>query len=146
MAELVYLNPMMDYSKMGGSHTFTTSCVGFEIKDGLVQDIRKIRLFNIDNVAKGFITDNFNEGYQLCSHMGGLEESELIQKYPDIVGYLEKTPKIRKLPIALSVRGFIEGNISPSRRHILDRLDLGLLKDSGINIFEYTKKKPFDGE
>ncbi|MBT3750185.1 MAG: hypothetical protein HOG34_14490 [Bacteroidetes bacterium] len=146
MAELVYLNPMMDYSNNGGSHRFITSCVGFEIKDGLVQDIRKIRFFNINNVTRGFITDNFNEGYRLCYHLKGSAEDKLIQSYPDIVGYLEKTPRIRELPIALSVNGFIEGNISPSRRHILDRLDLGLLKDSGINIFEYTKKKPVDGE
>jgi hypothetical protein len=145
MAELVYLNPMMDYSNKGGSHRFITSCIGFEIKDGLVQDIRKIRFFDIDNVTRGFITDNFDEGYQLCSHMPGLEESELIHKYPDIAHYLENTPKIKRLPIALSVRAFIQGVNTPRKAHLLDFLDLNQLEEAKIDIHKYISKKPFEG-
>ncbi len=145
MAELDYLNPMMDYSTMGGSHTFTTSCVGFEIKDGLVQDIRKIRFFNIDNVAKGFITDNFDEGFQLCSHMAGLEESKLIHKYPDIAHYLEITPEVKRFPIALSVRAFIQRVNTPGKAYLLDYLDLEQLRAAKIDIFKYISKKPFEG-
>ena len=146
MAELDSLNPMMDYGNDGVKHRFTTSCVGFEIRDGLVQDVRKIRFFNIDESKAGFITDDFKEAHLLTSLMKFGHNEQLLEQYPQISKYLQETDGKPPQMIAISVRAFIEGNLSPLQRHLLDHLDLDSLEKAGINIFDYIDKKPFEGE
>jgi len=146
MAELGYLNPMMDYGNDGQNHTFKTCCVGFEIKDGMVQDVRKIRFFSVDESKAGFITDDFKEAHSLTRLLNFGHEKELLVQYPQISQYLRETGGKPPEMIAISVRAFIEGNLSPLQRHLLDHLDLDSLKQAGINIYDYIEKKPFEGD
>ena len=145
MAELDYLNPMMDYGNAGVRHQFVTRCVGFEIKDGMIQDIRKIRFFKVDDSKTGFITDDFEEAHSLTRLLNFGHCELLLEQYPRISEYLEETDGKPPQMIAISVRAFIEGNLSPLQRHLLDHLDLDSLEKAGINIFDYIDKKPFEG-
>lgn len=142
MAKLDYLNPMMDYGNNGLKHIFKTSCVGFEIKDGMVQDVRKIRFFNVDESKAGFITDDFEEAHSLTRLLNYGHNEHLLKRYPRIAQYKQEKEGNPPEIIAISVRAFIKGNLSPSRRHLLDFLDLDSLREAGINIFDYSENMP----
>gem|GEM_PF-4224182 len=146
MAELDYLNPMMDYGNDGVKHQIKTRCVGFEIRAGMVQDIRKIRFFNVDESKEGFITDDFKEAHSLTRLLNFNHHEQLVEQYPQVSKYLDETDGMPPKMIAISVRAFIEGNLSPLQRHLLGHLDLDSLEKAGINIFDYIDKKPFEGE
>ena len=137
---------MMDYGNDGVKHNFTTSCVGFEIKDGLVQDVRKIRFFSVDESKAGFIADDFSEAHSLTRLLNFGHNQQLLEQYPQISKYLQETDDNPPQMIAISVLAFIKGNLSPLQRHLLDHLDLDSLKEAGINIFDCIDKKPFEGE
>ena len=61
LKSLQRLNPMMDYDNNGRAHIYKTSCMGFEIKNGMHQEIRKIRFFNINQTRQGFICDDIKK-------------------------------------------------------------------------------------
>jgi len=141
------LNPFMDYTNNGTSHIYNTYCAGWEIKNGIKQEIRKIRFFNLNQTKQGFICDDLFECRSLCSAIQSKNRYDLLEKkYSNIIYYIKKRKSDVWLNnIAIPVRSFIEYAVS-KHKSLLDNLDLELLKEHNIDILKYIPIKHFHYE
>lgn len=133
--ELEKLNPFMDYqwAERNNVHIIETYCAGLHVQDGMIKDIRKARIFNIDNILRLFISDSIDEAKELCSFMNGFPTTKLLTKYPNIKSYWEKNEKNIKLktiivPVIKYLQYFSEHNPK-----LLDVFDLN-------ELYEYKSK------
>ena len=143
LKSLAKLNPLMDYSNDGTAHINRTFCAGWEIKDGIYQEIRKIRFFDVCHTKQGFICDEVFEAQELCRLIRGEKVKNLVEKYPTIKKYIKNRssdPWINY--IAIPVRSFI-GYAVENHKSLLDGFDVDLLKKSSINIHEFIPIKHF---
>ena len=155
--KLEYLNPLMDYIKNNTDHLFNTHCTRLEIRDGQVQDVRKAKFFKVDQTKKGFICDKFVEAMDLSLLITNGEDFEeslledipseelLTNMYPDLLPYIQKRKLFGDFEwIAIPVNNFIEQCAQGHRKHLLDHLDLNLLKEYGIKYSKHIKRKAFE--
>jgi len=138
------LNPFMDYSNDGRSHIYNTSFAGWEIKNGIQQEIRKIRFFNLNQTKQGFICDDLLESRSLCAAIRSeMNFSLLNNKYSHIIDLIVKHKNnIWLSNIAIPVKTFIEYAVS-THKSLLDNLDIELLKEHNIDILEYIPIKHY---
>ena len=130
----------MDYYNDGVAHVFKTFCAGYEIKNGVMHEIRKIRFFNIDQTRQGFICDNFKEANDLSWIIRGSTDKILEEKYPIIKKYLQANDNIWVKRIALSVMAFIKYG-AKHHKPLLDRLDCDLLNKYDVDYEEFISLK-----
>jgi hypothetical protein len=143
---LSYLNPLMDFKySMKEGYLFKTFCSGTEIKEGYVQDIRKIRLFNIENMKQGLICDDIKQAKELSLLING-EIASL--KYTDIkdskvVEYIEESNNNWIDWLAVSVKCFMQYS-KDSNISLSNLLDIGELKRYNIDYHNYFPRKAFE--
>ena len=155
--KLERLNPLMDYAKsINRDHLFNTFCSRLEIIGGQVQDVRKAKFFNIHQTKQGFICDDFEDAKDLSQFISNGENSKeiflvnttpekFIKKYPFILPYIQKRKLFGEMEwVAIPVDNFIERCAEDGNWSLLDHLDLGLLKKSGIKYHKYIKRKEFN--
>lgn len=141
------LNPFMDYTNNGTSHIYNTSWTGWEIKNGIKQEIRKIRFFNLNQTRQGFICDDLFECRSLSAAIRSKKNYDLLAKeYPHIILHIKKHKNdIWLNNIAVPVRSFIEYAVA-NNKFLLDNLDLELLEKHNIDILEYIPIKHYNYE
>ena len=128
--DLKYLNPFMDfmYSRAKMEYNWKTFCAGYE--NG--KEIRRIRLFQFEQIRQGFICDDFYEAINLCAYLESPQDEwniEWMQKnhlwIPDyLTGMKESKFKHWLDNIAIPVTTFIKYYQSDK---MLDLIDLNSL-------------------
>ncbi|MBC8184027.1 hypothetical protein H8E88_23280 [candidate division KSB1 bacterium] len=137
------LNPLMDYHNNGNAHVYRTFCSGWEIKDGIMSEVRKIRFFNIDETKQGFICDDLSEAMDLSWMIQGISNKKLNEKYPSIKKYLQNKDNIWVQHIALSVMAFIKYG-AKNQKSLLDNLDCNLLNKYDVDYKSYIPIKKYE--
>jgi len=136
--KLADLNPLMDLEFDGGNYSFQTFCEGFEIRDGIHQEIRKAKFFKVHQTKQGFICDEFGEARALSKAISQNDvDSEIFKKYPNELEYWQNNQAEHCLNrIALPVRAFLEG-VKGWKPELADILSLELLEGAGVSISDY---------
>jgi len=114
-AEIAYLNPFMDfqYSQKKRMFSWKTYFEGF---DENKREIRRIRLYHLDDLRQGFICSEFGEAMCIANYLEDPEDKENIawvkENYPWIPDYLrgmETSPYKHWLSIiAIPIATYIE--------------------------------------
>jgi hypothetical protein len=124
---LEYLEPFIDfrYDFKNKMYWWQTYCSGFKKVDGKKEEIRKIRVYKLEQARQGFTVDDFVEARMLSMYLSGdLDEEESFEnKYSDILPYLEAKGDNSFIDLlfvpAVEYIRFYE-NTSPSKLELID--------------------------
>lgn len=87
--EMVYLNPFTDFRFSFKERMFkwTTFCAGFDVDH---KEIRRLRLFELNNAKQGFVCDDWEEARLLaCFLEQPLEFDFIVKDFPWLPAYIK---------------------------------------------------------
>ena len=117
------LEPFADVHRNAASSHWTTSCRGWEIRNGIYQEIRKVRVDSFDNICGGLISDDVEEAIALTADFSPSDTgpSSWNLRCPEAYEYC-LAHKREHLCVAVPVR-FVFAYFAECGKHHLDYFD-----------------------
>lgn len=146
--ELQKLEPLMNIDYKSGDDGelaafYMTFRAGYEIRDGKIEEIRKIRFFKLEETKQGFICDDLHITLMLCHFIRKKISLETLAESTPNANQVNEYLKNKSSPweslIAVPVRTYIE-HYKKNNPKMLDLLDVDLLREWKIDIYEYLER------